>query len=129
MGDEDNEADRRRQNIQGVEKETVLKIQRMLHEQNRLINTFKTALERLPGEEYKLVMHPDRTPSGEHERRYNTPLINEVAAMVLGEQFATRDIVVHTRNDILARVPDTHKFYDALQYPIMFSKGQEGYNF
>nr|XP_053619327.1 uncharacterized protein LOC128680307 [Plodia interpunctella] len=129
MGDEDNEADRRCQNIQGVEKETVLKIQRMLHEQNRLINTFKTALERLPGEEYKLVMHPDRTPSGEHERRYNTPLINEVAAMVLGEQFATRDIVVHARNDILARVPDTHKFYDALQYPIMFSKGQEGYNF
>ncbi|GBO99548.1 hypothetical protein EVAR_87322_1 [Eumeta japonica] len=93
MGDEEYEADRRCQNIQGIERDTVLKIQRMLHEHNRLINTFKTALERMPGEDYRLVMHPDRTPSGEHERRYNAPLINEVAAMVTGEQFASRDIV------------------------------------
>ncbi|GBP26994.1 hypothetical protein EVAR_95780_1 [Eumeta japonica] len=129
MGDEENEADRRCQNIQGIERDTVLKIQRMLHEHNRLINTFKTALERMPGEDYRLVMHPDRTPSGEHERRYNAPLINEVAAMVTGEQFASRDIVLQARDDTLTRVPDTHKFYDALQYPIIFSKGQEGYHF
>ncbi|XP_050675973.1 uncharacterized protein LOC126972914 [Leptidea sinapis] len=129
MGDEKNEADRRCQNIQGIERDTVLKIQRMLHEHNRLINTFKTALERMPGEDYRLVMHPDRTPSGEHERRYNAPLINEVAALVTGEQFAFRDIVLQARDDTLTRVPDTHKFYDALQYPIIFSKGQEGYHF
>ena len=129
IGDETNEADRRCQNIQDVEKETVLKIQRMLHEHNRLITTFKTALEIMPGEDYKLVMHRDRTPSGEHERRYNTPLINEVAAMVTGEQFATRDIVLHAHDDRLTRVPDTHKYYDALQYPLIFSKGQESYHF
>ncbi|XP_046965797.1 uncharacterized protein LOC124534146 [Vanessa cardui] len=129
MGDENSEVDRRCQTIQGVERDIVLKIQRMLHEHNSLINTFKTALERMPGEEYKLVMHPDRTPSGEHERRYNAPLINEVAAVISGEQFASRDIILHTRNDTLTRVPDTHKFYDALQYPLIFSKGQEGYYF
>lgn len=129
MGDENSEVNRRCQNINGVERDTVLKIQRMLHEHNNLINTFKTALERMPGEEYKLIMHPDRTPTGEHERRYNAPLINEVAAVVTGEQFASRDIILHARNDILSRVPDTHKFYDALQYPLIFSKGQEGYHF
>lgn len=101
----------------------------MLHEHNNLINTLKTALERMPGENYKLLIHADRTPSGEHERRYNAPLINEVAAMVCGEQFASRDIVLQTRDNTLTRVPDTHKFYDALQYPLMFSKGQEGYHF
>ena len=68
-----------------VENATVLKIWRMLHEHNRHIINFKTALERLPGEDYKLIMHPDRTPNGQHERRYNAPLINEVAAMVTGE--------------------------------------------
>ncbi|CAH2226617.1 jg9019, partial [Pararge aegeria aegeria] len=129
MGNENDEVDRRCQNIQLVEKDIVLKIQRMLHEHNRLINTFTTALERMPGDDYKLVIHPDRTPSGEHERRYNAPLINEVAAMVCGEQFASRDIVLHARDNTLTRVPDTHKFYDALQYPLIFSKGQEGYHF
>ncbi|XP_045536286.1 uncharacterized protein LOC106720810 [Papilio machaon] len=129
MGDENSEVDRRCQNIQGVERDIVLKIQRMLHDHNILINTFKTALERMPEEEYKLVIHPDRKPSGEHERRYNAPLINEVAAVVSGEQFASRDIVLHTHNDTLIRVPDTHRFYDALQYPLIFSKGQEGYYF
>ncbi|XP_060801784.1 uncharacterized protein LOC132902069 [Amyelois transitella] len=129
LGDETLEADRRCTVIHGVERETVLILQRMMHEHNRLINTFKTALEILPGENYKLVMHPDRTPSGEHERRYNAPLINEVAAMVTGEQFATRDIILHLRDNRLNRVPDTHKYYDALQYPIIFSRGQEGYHF
>ncbi|CAH2228960.1 jg26653 [Pararge aegeria aegeria] len=57
------------------------------------------------------------------------PLINEVAAMVCGEQFASRDIVLQTRDNTLTRVPDTHKFHDALQYPLMFSNGQKGYQF
>ncbi|CAH0397885.1 unnamed protein product [Chilo suppressalis] len=87
------------------------------------------ALERMPGENNKLVIHPDRTPSEEHERRYKAFLINEVAAMVCGEQFASRDIVLQARDNTLTRAPDTHKFYDALQYPLMFSKGQEGYHF
>ncbi|GFW04340.1 helitron_like_N domain-containing protein [Trichonephila clavipes] len=29
----------------------------------------------------------------------------------------------------LTRVPDTHRFYDALEYPIIFWKAQEGYSF
>lgn len=101
----------------------------MLHEHNNLINTFKTALEKMPRENHKLVILADRTPSGEHERRYNAPLINEVAAMVCGEQFASRDIVFQTHDNTLIRVSDTHKFYDALQYPLMFSNEQEGYRF
>ncbi|GBO33219.1 hypothetical protein AVEN_153321-1, partial [Araneus ventricosus] len=129
MGDENTELNQRCQNIQGVERDTVLKLQRMLHEHNHLINTFKTVLERMPGEDYKLVIHPDRTPSREHERRYNAPLINEVAALVTNGEFATRDIVIETRNDKLTKVAETHKFYDALQYPLIFSKGQEGYHF
>ncbi|GBO45758.1 hypothetical protein AVEN_143055-1 [Araneus ventricosus] len=113
MGDENTELNRRCQNIQGVERDTVLKIQRILHEHSHLINTFKTSFERMPGEDYKLVIHPDRTPSREHERRYNAPLIND-AALVTNGQFATRDIVIQAHNDKLTKLPETHKFYDAL---------------
>ncbi|GBL60171.1 hypothetical protein AVEN_33475-1 [Araneus ventricosus] len=110
MGDENTELNRRCQNMQGDERDTALKIQRMLHEHNHLINTFKTALERMPGEEYKLAIHPDRTPSREYERRYNAPLINEVAALVTNGQFATRDIAIQAHDDKLTKVPETHKF-------------------
>lgn len=48
---------------------------------------------------------------------------------VTGDEYGSRDIVLHTRKDTLSRVPDTHKFYDALQYPLIFWKGQEGYHF
>ncbi|GBM38740.1 hypothetical protein AVEN_36874-1 [Araneus ventricosus] len=64
MGDENTEVNRRCQNIKGLERDTVIKIQRMFHE--HLIKTFKTALERIPGEDFKLVIHQDRTPSREH---------------------------------------------------------------
>ncbi|CAK1588694.1 unnamed protein product [Parnassius mnemosyne] len=129
MGDEEIEVDHRCQFIQGVERDTVFKIQRFLHERNILVKTFKTALENLPEEDYKVVIHADRTPRGEHERRYNAPLINEIAAVISGDQFSSRDIVLRARDVTLQRVADTHKFYDALQYPLIYCKGQEGYHF
>lgn len=129
MGDEEAQTDRRYQIMQGVQRETVAKIQRVLHDHNRLIHTFKTALESMPNENYKVVIHADRTPQGQHERRYNAPTVNEVAAVIAGNEFLTRDIAVHALDGNLARVLDTHKFYDALEYPLIFWKGQESYNF
>ncbi|CAK1590210.1 unnamed protein product [Parnassius mnemosyne] len=129
MGDEEIEVDRRCQFIQGVERDTVFKIQKFLHERNIVVKTFKTALENLPEEDYKVVIHADLTPREEHERRYNAPLINEIEAVISVDQFSSRDIVLRARDDTLQRVADTHKFYDALQYPLIYCKGQEGYHF
>ncbi|GFX98537.1 ATP-dependent DNA helicase [Trichonephila clavipes] len=44
MGDEQNEVNRRCQYIEGVERETVLKIQQMLHSHNVLLKIFKSAI-------------------------------------------------------------------------------------
>ncbi|UYV78541.1 hypothetical protein LAZ67_16001942 [Cordylochernes scorpioides] len=78
---------------------------------------------------YKVVVNADRTPPGQHPRRYNAPTANEVAVVLAGNQFGSRDIVLHQRDDLLQHVSDTHRFYDALQYPLIFWKGQEGYSF
>ncbi|XP_054266833.1 uncharacterized protein LOC128989005 [Macrosteles quadrilineatus] len=129
-GDEEAETDRRFEIVPGVEKPTLRKVQTVLHEHNNLIKEFKTAIEVMPDESCKLIIHPDRVPHGQHERRYNLPTINEVAAIVVGNDHSTsRDIVLHARDDKLSRVADTHRFYDALQYPIIFWNGQEGYHF
>ncbi|UYV74027.1 hypothetical protein LAZ67_11001874 [Cordylochernes scorpioides] len=72
---------------------------------------------------------PNRTPPGQHPRRYNAPTANEVAVVLAGNQFGSRDIVLRERDNVLQHVSDTHSFYDALQYPLIFWKGQEGYSF
>ena len=60
------------------------------------------------------------TSVGEHIRRFNAPIINEVAIVVVGDKFESRDIILHQRNDQLPRISETHRSYDALQYPILF---------
>jgi len=51
MGDKNSEADRRCQNIQDVERKTVLKMQRMLHDHNASLTPSKI----MPEKDYKIV--------------------------------------------------------------------------
>ncbi|GBM02726.1 hypothetical protein AVEN_40802-1 [Araneus ventricosus] len=71
----------------------------------------------MPSDDHKIVIRSDKTPVGEHARRF--PTIDEMAIFIVGEQFESRDIVLHRRNNRLQRVADTHRSYDALQYPIL----------
>lgn len=48
---------------------------------------------------------------------------------MVGENLEARDIVLNHRNDQLQRVYETHRSYDALQYPILFWKDEDGYHF
>ncbi|GFY14242.1 ATP-dependent DNA helicase [Trichonephila clavipes] len=129
MGDEQNEVNRRCQYIEGVERETVLKIRQMLPSHNVLLKIFKSAIDNWPSDNYKVVIHADQTPRCEHERRYNAPMVNEVAVLVTGEPCSPRDIVLRAHDNTLKRIANTHKFYDALQYPLIFRKGEPGYHF
>lgn len=126
IGDEDVQAQRRCELIPGVDRIIVDELQRLLHEQNQLVRSFKTAVENMPDETYKIVIHSDRTPRGEHERRYNAPVTNDIAALIVGNHGSPRDIILSARNGNLVRVSDTHRFYDALQYPLIFWARQEG---
>ncbi|KAL4135595.1 hypothetical protein QTP88_007193 [Uroleucon formosanum] len=70
----------------------------------------------------------DCTPTGEHVRRFNAPTVNDVAAIIVGDPTKSRDIVVQRRSNIMHRVNETHRLYDALQYPIIYWQGQDGYD-
>ncbi|XP_044316600.1 uncharacterized protein LOC123037888 [Drosophila rhopaloa] len=62
--------------------------------------------------------------------QFNAPTINEVAVVIVGENVESRDIVLKRRDDCrLQRVYETHRSYDALQYPLMFCRGEDGYHF
>lgn len=48
---------------------------------------------------------------------------------MVGTDFDRRDIIINRRNANLQRVTETHRSYDALQYPILFWQGEDGYHF
>lgn len=107
-----------------------MQLQRLLHEHNQLIQLFKTALEMMPSDDHKIVIRADKRPAGEHERRFNAPMLNEVAIVVVGENMESRDIVIQRRDGgNLQRINETHRSYDALQYLLIFCRGEDGYHF
>jgi hypothetical protein len=111
------------------QKEIGESLQNFFHEHNELIKLFKTAIEQMPSDNHKIVIRADKTPVGQHARRFNAPTIDEVVIVIVGEQFESCDTVLHRRNDRLQRVAETHRSYDALQYPILFWEGEDGYHF
>lgn len=96
---------------------------------NELVALFRTALDRMPSDNHKIVIRADKAPAGQHAGRFNAPTIDEVAIVIVDENLNNRDIVLHRRNDQLQRVSETHRSYDALQYPILFWQGEDGYHF
>lgn len=51
-----------------------------------------------------------------------------VAVVIVGENLESRDIVLARRDYCqLQRIYETHRTYDALQYPLMFWQGDDGY--
>ncbi|KIH47189.1 hypothetical protein ANCDUO_22754 [Ancylostoma duodenale] len=129
IGDEGQQVGQRCEYTDGTRRNIVLSLQRMFHQHNNLVKVFTTALERMPTDEYRVVIRADKTPVGEHERRFNAPTVNEVAVVMVGDEFDRRDIIIQKRNDSLQRISETHRSYDALQYTIIFWEGEDGYHF
>jgi len=64
-------------------------------------------------------------------RIYNLPTASEVAALIPGdfhENMDKRDIVLQeTTSGKLKRISELHVSYLALQYPLLFARGEDGY--
>lgn len=129
MGDDDLQFDQRCNYNPGVKRHIISSLQIFFNAHNALIRLFKTTIDKMPADDYTYVIRADKTPAGEHARRFNAPTINEVAIVLVGDEFDARDIILHRRNDTIQRVSETHRSYDALQYPVIFWEGEDGYHF
>lgn len=129
LGDSHDEVNRRCAIFNTMKREIVQQLQQMLHEQNELIKLFTTSLEEMPSDDHSIVIKADKRPAGTHERQYNAPTVNEISIVVVGENLESRDIVIKRRTgNALERISETHRSYDALQYPLMFCRGEDGYH-
>ena len=70
---------------------------------------------------YKIAISSDKRPAGEHARRFNAPESNEVALLMPNEPEGKRDIIMRNKSGSL--------HYNALQYPLLFPKGTNGWSF
>uniref|UniRef100_W5LVJ9 ATP-dependent DNA helicase n=1 Tax=Lepisosteus oculatus TaxID=7918 RepID=W5LVJ9_LEPOC len=125
MGDEQESTDRRCHLMPSVH--TIQSLQNMLHEHNNFVRSFKSVLQDPELRDHKVIIRADKTPAGEHKSRFNAPTTNEVAILLLDQDAGKRDIILHQRDDTHQRILETHHSHDALQYPIIFWKGQDGY--
>ncbi|PHT96457.1 hypothetical protein BC332_34617 [Capsicum chinense] len=115
--------------IPTLKRELVTQLQEMLHGINPYVVSFKSALESIPQaniSNFKIVINADKKPPNEHRGCYNEPSTNEVAVLMVGENCDNRDIVLRMRDNKLKRISETHRSYDALQYPLMIPYGEDG---
>ncbi|CAE1296772.1 unnamed protein product [Acanthosepion pharaonis] len=69
------------------------------------ISSFRASLN---GVTSPVVIDADRRPHGEHERRFNAPVCNEIAAVIHGEEHNSCDIVIKIPGGGLRRISETH---------------------
>lgn len=84
-------------------------------------------MEKPLDENFQIIINADRIPANEHAGRFNAPSTNEVAILIVGQEFNNRDIVIEARNNRLQRVSELNRSYDPLQYPLIFPFGEDGY--
>ncbi|XP_022031476.1 uncharacterized protein LOC110932451 [Helianthus annuus] len=105
-------------------------IKDFLDRNNELVKSYRMERNHFndnPNENFKLRLIYKRDLDG---RTYNLPSTSEVAALIVGDLeriIDHRDIVVESHTDGLQRISELHPSYLALQYPILFPNGDDGY--
>ena len=111
--------------VNGLRPDIVSSINELLINENRYVEIFKLAKEIFEQQDIppniKIVINENRRPSGEHSRRYNSPVSDEIAVLMPNDNMSNRDVVLHYRDGGLRHISELHRSYDPLQYPFTFS--------
>ncbi|PAA67824.1 hypothetical protein BOX15_Mlig001551g15, partial [Macrostomum lignano] len=131
----DRELESRQSLSQKVKPELLELLQTLLHECNGYVRSLRAVAHRISQDpelgDARIVIHPDRRPSGEHIRRYNLPTANEVGILIVEDNEntpASRDVVIQLRGGGSQRISETHRSYDPLEYVLLFPNGEDGWH-
>ncbi|XP_074375245.1 uncharacterized protein LOC141717019 [Apium graveolens] len=103
----------------------------MLDETNELVKEFRSARDHFENEgveDLEIVLKVSRADSG---RENHIGTSDEVAGIMLGdldETDGSRDIIIDSKIDGLERISDIHPKLMALQYPLLFPHGGDGFH-
>lgn len=114
-----------------VDVEIVDGLMKMLDETNELVKEFRSARDRFEKNgvtDLEIVLKLSRAESG-RENHFSTS--DEVAGIMVGdidETDGSRDIIIHSKIKGLERISDIHPKLMALQYPLLFPNGNDGFH-
>ncbi|OAQ22440.1 hypothetical protein K457DRAFT_60613, partial [Linnemannia elongata AG-77] len=114
-----------------MDKDIIDTLQRLMYAYNPYAQILKTVGERVRDDNSSILGLKLICRRGADARRYNRPTVDEVAAIIpSGSMDAPedRDIVVQLRNNKLRRVSALHPAYFPLSYPLLFIRGEDGFN-
>lgn len=97
-----------------------------------LATFFQNNKGRILNEDIKIIIREKPQNVEGHERTYNRPIVNEVAAIypsTYNLECSTRDIVMYKEDGRLLRISEFHRMYDSMSYPILFPYGDNGFHF
>ena len=118
--------------VDGLRPDIVTSINELLINENSYVEVFKLAKEIFEQQEsptnVKIVINENKRPSGEHSRRFNSPVSDEIAVLMPNDNMSNRDVVLHYRDGGLWRISELHRSYDPLQYPLLFLHGTDGWH-
>ncbi|KAG7589037.1 hypothetical protein ISN44_As07g013540 [Arabidopsis suecica] len=113
-----------------LRKEIIEAIIKLLNEVNPYVDNFRQARDRFntnPEESFHMKIVSDRVKDG---RTYAVPTASEVAALIPGDfhiGMPSRDIIIEEKSGFLQRISEIEPCYLALQYPLLFPNGEDGY--
>ncbi|CAN7062689.1 unnamed protein product [Brassica oleracea var. botrytis] len=113
-----------------LKEEIIEVLMKMLNEVNPYVKQFRSARERFdtnPEDAFHMRIISDRLTDG---RTYNAPMASKVAALIPGDfnlDTDKRDIVLQQHSEKLMRINEIHASYLALQYPLLFTYGEDGF--
>ncbi|KAK4594131.1 hypothetical protein RGQ29_017994 [Quercus rubra] len=102
----------------------------MFDESNNLVKIFRMSRDRFIDadvHQLRLRLIGSRTTDG---REYSLPTCSEIAAIIVGDigaENSHRDIIVELKEGGLQRINVLHPSYMALQYPLLFPYGEDGF--
>ncbi|XP_021971962.1 uncharacterized protein LOC110867133 [Helianthus annuus] len=117
-------------NDKEIDVEMIHYLRDLLDSENMLVKTYRMVRDHFhesPEANLKLRLMYKREKDG---RTYSLPTTSEVAALVVGDidkAIDHRDILVETQSGMLQRISELHPSYLALQYPLLFPYGDDGY--
>ena len=115
----------------GLMERIVNNLSKMLHQCNPSVQLLKTTRELLEHDDmhaFQVVINKERSPPGDRARQFNAPISDEIGILMPNELTHNRDVVLQYRPGQLQHVFDFHRSYDALQYPLLFPHGTDGYH-
>lgn len=109
--------------------ELINDLKRMLDRHNPIAQAFRMARDRFKSNDSQNVKLRLIGKRGTDGRTYNLPSASEVAALIVGDVGSSgdRDIIVEKQSGLLQRITELHPSYLAMQYPLLFPYGEDGF--